>query len=164
LVCRRESSAEKADAKALAAFSNDWRQIGLEVDEIVIPIQRVSDREYRHTRPGFEVVSGSAEPEVFEVFRGSRAPLPSNSFVGPNRSRYMSPEYDALLDAYSMKIARSERVAVLGQIVHQLSDQLVFIGLSYTTTHTFVGKRLKNITGRGQFGVTGWNAEEWDVS
>ena len=108
--------------KTLAAVADQWRRAGVTVDEVVVPNQRVPDREYRHTRPGFEVLGLNNDPDNFQIFHSSRTPLPANAFNGLNRSRYMNPEYDALVDRYFETIPRPERIQVERDIVHHLSD------------------------------------------
>lgn len=150
--------------KTLAAVADYWRRAGITVDEIVVPNQQVPDREYRHTRPGFEVLGLNNDPDNFQIFHSSRTPLPSNAFSGLNRSRYMNPEYDALVDRYLETISRPERLQVEREIVHHLSDQLVFMGLFYTTTHSLIGNRVKNSTARGPLSTDAWNGEQWELS
>lgn len=150
--------------KALAVVSDYWRRAGVAVDEIIIPNQRVQDREYRNTRPGFETLGLGNDPDYFQHFHSSRVPLPQNGFVGTNRSRYANPELDVLVDRYFQTIPRPQRIDVLRQIVHHISDQLPFLGLFYATSHTLIGNRLKNVGGRGPSSTEAWNGEQWDVS
>jgi peptide/nickel transport system substrate-binding protein len=149
--------------KSLAIVSDYWQRAGVVVDQIVVPNQRVPDREYRHTRSGFEVLGLSNDPDNFRIFVSAQTPLPANAFSGLNRSRYMNPDYDGLVDKYFATIPRPDRMLVLRDIVHLLSDELVFMGLFYTTTHTAVGKRVKNATARGPASTDGWNSEQWDL-
>ena len=150
--------------KTLAAVADQWRRAGVTVDEVVVPNQRVPDREYRHTRPGFEVLGLNNDPDNFQIFHSSRTPLPANAFNGLNRSRYMNPEYDALVDRYFETIPRPERIQVERDIVHHLSDQLIFMGLFYTTTHTLIGNRVKGPTARGPLSSDGWNSDQWELT
>jgi hypothetical protein len=46
--------------------------------------------------------------------------VPQNNFTGQNRSRYQSPELDALVERYYNTIPIPDRMQVLGQIVHYL--------------------------------------------
>lgn len=76
----------------------------------------------------------------------------------------MNPELDALLDSYFVTIPLQERVGVLGQIIHHISDQVVPLPLFYAAVPTMIGNRLRNISARNGRGSTeAWNAEAWDV-
>src|SRR5207248_10341822 len=117
----RATTVSDIQPKALSAIADYWRQAGVAVDEVVIPSQRVQDLEYRATRPGFEVLSQSNDPEFFRglrtSFHSAQIPLPQNRFAGSNRSRYASPEMDARIEEYFATIALAPRLDVLRQIV-----------------------------------------------
>ena len=77
----------------------------------------------------------------------------------------MNPELDALVDRYMTTIPLDERNAVLGDVIHHMTDQVVIIGLWYNTEPVLIGKRLKNVMVRDIGGTTeAWNAHMWDVS
>ena len=54
--------------------------------------------------------------------------MPSNNYRASsgayNRSRYLNPDYDALLERYSATIPHRERNQVLGEIIHHLRSSL----------------------------------------
>ena len=152
----------ESQPKTMTAVADYWRQLGASVDELVVPNQLVADEQYRHTRPGFEVLTLGATGVVTN-FHTSKIPLPANNFFGANRSRYSNPELDALIDQYTVTIPRPERYALLGQIVHHFTDQLVVMGMFYTTRHALTSKKMVNITERLSLGTEAWNAEQWDI-
>jgi peptide/nickel transport system substrate-binding protein len=114
--------------KMLLAVADYWKQIGVETDQFFVPIQRINDRELRATFPAFEVLGAGdigVSPDVVRRYHSSLVALPENRFqVTGNNPRYRSPELDSLIERYVITIPRSERMSLLGQIVHQLSDQL----------------------------------------
>jgi peptide/nickel transport system substrate-binding protein len=147
--------------KTLFPVADTWQRLGVGVTTNVVPNQRVTDREYRSTRPAFELLSTSGVN--FASFHSSQAPVPQNNFTGNNRSRYRSPELDALIDRYFLTIPIAERMGVLGQIVRHETDQVVGMGVFHSTTHMLVGNRLVNVHARGANATEAWNAHEWDV-
>ncbi len=150
--------------KAAAIISDFWRRAGVNVDEIVYGQQRVADREYRHTRPGFEILGFGLPSESFQNFHSKQIPLAETGWLGQNRTRYSNPEYDGLLDTYFVTISRPERIDVLRKLVQHFGDQLVLLPQAYTTNHTAVGNRFKHIGGRGPNCTEGWNAEQWEIT
>lgn len=52
----------------------------------------------------------------------------------------------------------------MGQILHQLSDQVVQMGLFYVLEPTLIGNRVKNLRGRHQQSTQAWNSHEWDAT
>jgi hypothetical protein len=58
-----------------------------------------------------------------------------------------------------------ERTAILGDIVHQMTDQVTILGLWYNTEPVMIGNRLVNVTARDAGVATeAWNAHDWDVN
>jgi peptide/nickel transport system substrate-binding protein len=139
-----------------------WRQIGLGPEPVVIATQAASDRQYRATFPGFEL---TRQPAELQRYYSNQAPLPENNFRGGNRIRYISAEFDTLLDRYFTTIPARERAQALGQIVHHMTDQLIIMGIFYTVEPSLVSNRLVNVTGRKTEDVRQpWNAHEWDIA
>ena len=85
-------------------------------------------------------------------------PSAETKWVGPNRGRYSNAELDALIDRFFVTVPRAERMTVLGQIIHHLTDQLVIMGLYFTPDATGVSNRLRNVPAGDP-----WNTQEWDV-
>lgn len=144
--------------KSTAAVADYWQQFGVGVDQHVVPQQRALEREYRATFPAFELIRPGAALTTFKSLHSSQVPLAENSWVGANRSRYRSPGLDALIDRYFATIPRDDRIQVLGQIIHQITDLQLLMGLFYDPDAKMVGNRLKNV-----IPGTLWNVHEWDV-
>ncbi len=150
--------------KMTFAVANDWQRLGLGVEPLPIPIQRVRDREWRSIFPGFELLRQPNDPAAVTRGHSSETPLPENNFTGVNRSRYRNADWDGLLDTYVATIPRAERMDVLGQIVHHMTDQLVWMGLFYNVEATMVANRLANAGSNNTGSSTqAWNAAEWDL-
>jgi peptide/nickel transport system substrate-binding protein len=147
--------------KAMLSVANDWQQLGIVAEPVVVPPQRMQDREYFTTFPGFLLVNQPNELVDLQRLRSVQTPLPENSFVGRNYARYQDPEFDHLIDRLFSTVPRDERTQVLGQIMHHMSSQLNVIGLFHNAAATLVGNRLQHVNGEG--GVTAWNGHEWDV-
>jgi len=153
--------------KMLLAVADYWKQIGVEPDPFFVPIQRINDRELRATFPAFEVLGAGdigVSPDVVRRYHSSLVALPENRFqVTGNNPRYRSPELDSLIERYVVTIPRADRMVLLGQIVHQLSDQIPSLGLFYVVDSTIFNKRISAMTKRTERATQAWNAEEWDL-
>jgi len=78
--------------------------------------------------------------------------------------RYANPEFDASLDRYYTTIPRQERMQALGDVIYQMTDQLLTMGIFYTVEPSLVNSRVKNVAGRKiEDGRLSWNINEWDV-
>ncbi len=138
------------------AVAADWQAVGVGVETNIYPRQMRDDLEWRQTRPAFELLT---QPPEVQRFHSGGTPLPENRFRGDNRTRYQSPELDALIDRYFLTIPMQERMSVLGEVVHHLTDQVVAIGLLYDATPMLISNRMVNVSAAAQT----TNAHEWDV-
>ncbi len=142
----------------------DWKAVGLSPDIVVVPRQRLGDNEYRWTFPSFELTKRAHDVKSLANFHSSQTPLPENHFLGSNVSRYMSPEFDRMLDRYFSTISVSERTKALGDIVATFSENVLALGLFYDHEPALVANRIQNVVGAHRLDTTEtWNADKWDV-
>ncbi len=156
----RATASPAIHAKSLFPVVDYWQRVGVTIEPVVIPVQRLTDVEYRTTHPSFEVVRYRSGAGRVEQLHGSAAPLPTNRFTGTNRSRYINPEFDALIDNYLATIPWEPRMRALGQVVHHISDQLNVMGLFYDVRPTLIGNRLQNAYVQNPT----WNVHEWNLA
>jgi len=157
----RTTSGDDLRDKMLFSLANEWSQMGVPVETVIIPRQRAEDREYRAARPAFEMVRQPNDLSEGALTRliSSEAALPENNFRGQNRVRYMSPEYDALVDRYLVTIPIAERMDVVRQLVRHISEQAPILGLLYSAEPILVANRIVGVDAS----LKGRNSHEWDV-
>jgi peptide/nickel transport system substrate-binding protein len=151
----RSTPGRDVNEKTTLVVADHWRAVGVGVDVVVIPPQRNQDREYRQTRPGFEVVG---QPDDIYRYHSNQIPTAETRYVGDNRMRYGNPQLDSLVDRYYVTIPRAERLQVLGQIMNHITDQVVLISFFYEAGPLLISNRVKNVTS-----VPTWNSHQWDV-
>jgi peptide/nickel transport system substrate-binding protein len=152
--------------KAMPAAADYWKQVGVAVDQVPIPLQRIQDREYRATFPAFTLglVPMTLGSTDMRRFHSGSAALPENRFtVTGNTARYRNQDMDVLVERYVTTIPRAERLQVLAGIVSHQTDQVVAMGLFHYVNPTMAANRLLHVTGRGPRSQEAWNAHEWDV-
>ncbi|HZT07130.1 MAG TPA: peptide ABC transporter substrate-binding protein [Chloroflexota bacterium] len=148
----------------ILAITDYFKQAGIAAESFVIPDARRRDREYNTSYPGVRLWRLPNSEDDIAHLHSREAPMPENRFSGGNRSRYMNPTFDALIDQFMTTIPHTERVAILGQIVHHMTDQLPVIGIYYNAQPTMIGARLKNVMPADSGNSTeAWNAQDWDV-
>jgi len=143
-----------------------WKQIGVDVEPVMIPPQRISDREFRAQFPAFEMISGtnSISTEDIRRMHSISTPLPENRFqTSGNNSRWRNAENDALIERYITTIPLTERLQVLASLLHLRTDQLPAMGLFYEVDFTLHSGALQNVTSRGPRSSQAWNAHLWDL-
>lgn len=152
--------------KSIAAISNYLRQVGMAMTETIIPTQLAGDRLYRVSFPGLEMLRGPIGESSFlsQSMHSTRIPTPDNRYTGGNYPRYGNPQWDALVDRYSVTIPYGERMQALSDMLYLLADQLPRMPLFFDTQVVLVSNRLVNLDAHktGQ-GTQGWDAHRWGV-
>lgn len=161
----RTTTLNELQLSSVLAVADYWQRIGITVDQLVIPIQRQNDLEYRATYPAFELLAGTpSDVRGIGQLHSSKARVPQNNFVGSNYARYINPEFDALIDRYFVTIPKQERRQVLGQIIYHISENLNAIGLFYNASPLMIGNRLVGVAATTAPSTSPlWNIHEWDV-
>jgi peptide/nickel transport system substrate-binding protein len=161
----RTSQGDDRQEKAMFATADDWQRLGVEVERTLVPPQRATDAEYRSTFPAFDLKGQAGTFDYAPSFHSSRVSLAENNYrVSGNNARYMNPHLDALIDRYYITIPPDERLRVAGQIVHYISDQVVWMGLYYSVTPLLVSNRLANVSqAKAARASTLSNVHEWDL-
>jgi peptide/nickel transport system substrate-binding protein len=147
--------------KTTISLADSWTRFGVSAEPLMVPPQRMSDRPYVWSFPGFMALRQGNTTDSLSHYRSSQAPLPENSFVGSNYGRYMNPELDGLLDAFFITIPKAERTDILRRIVYHISDQLPLMGLYYDVGIVFIGSRVRDIsTSQSEL----WDIHRWDAT
>lgn len=152
----RSTPGREVNERATLAVADMWQRVGVGVDVVVLSLAQNSDREYRQTRPAFEVVG---QPEDIYRLHSREIPAAETRFVGDNRMRYSNPQLDQWVDRYYVTIPTTERAEILGQMYQHLTDQVVLLPFFYEATQRLQANRLINFTS-----PLGWNAHEWDLA
>lgn len=156
------TSSVDLNQKSTLAVANNWEALGVTVTPVVPAAAQSGNRQYSATYPAFSVQGQAAEVTGIRNLVTSQVPLPANDFRGNNRSRYINPEFDALIDRFQTTVPRAERLMALGQVVRHVSENLPVMGLFYSGTITVFDPRLQNVSG-GARGNSTWNVHEWDL-
>lgn len=144
--------------KIIFPVADYWQRVGVGVDTLIVPQQLQGDRKYRAERPGFDLPTS---PRNLTRHHSAEVALPENDYRGANRARYSNPDFDTLIDRYYVTIPWTERMAVLSQIVHHMTDQVTVMGLFFDITPVMVANRIRNV--KAWRGSELWNPHEWDV-
>jgi peptide/nickel transport system substrate-binding protein len=160
------SAPEEQVAKAALAVADYWQRLGVDATAVRLSPQQFQDQQYVATFPAFLVSGSPNDVNGLRFLHSSQSRLPSNNFriAGPgNRSRYMSPELDALLETYFKTVPVPERIHGLGQIIRHVADQVTVVGLYYSPSPGAIAERLQNVSREWPQVFITWNAHEWDV-
>ncbi len=145
--------------------ADSWQRTGVAVDQMMIPVQRIREAPFRATFPAFELLNGPPNGEEgLGSLHSSRTRLPENNFIGSNYSRYMNPEFDALLDRYFATIPKPERIQALGAVIRHIAENLNEMGLIHVARPVLISNRVVNAGPNiSTLTTEAWNAHLWDV-
>jgi len=151
--------------KTLYPVADYWQRAGVETSTLVLNRAQAQTPQIRATFPGFEVIRNPTDPTRLVIFHSSQMRLPENNYVGSNYMNYKNAEWDGLLDRFFSTSPNDERTAVLGQIVHMMTDQLLVLGIIYEADPYLIANKVANM-GPPHGNVRSpqaWNAYEWDI-
>jgi peptide/nickel transport system substrate-binding protein len=155
------SRAHALREKLQPVIKEEWQRVGLDAEVLIVPEQRVSDRVYQATFPGFYFRFMS--PDI-SIFKSTTIALPENNYTGSNPGRYRNPELDTLIDQYFGTIPKGERMDVLRRVAALLTDQLIVLPVYHEPEPVLIHKSLLHAAGRKGESVQAWNAHLWDLA
>lgn len=149
------------------AIADYWQRIGVQTSTVRATGRLAQDPELHATFPGFLISSEPHDVLGLGVLHSVQARLPENGFQvagAPNRSRYMNPDLDGLIDTYFRTVSPRERVPVMGRIAQHVAEQLSVMGIYYNPSPYGRANRLVSVSPEpAQGSNSAWNAQEWDV-
>jgi len=160
------SASQEINVKSTFAVADYWQRLGVGTKPMVEALQvtGLERRQFEATWPGFTLIRSSNDVAGFLPLHSSEARLPENAYNGSNRGRYMSWDLDGLIDRYFLTIPAGDRVEIVGQIIHHVSDQLPLLPLFYGAEPAAIAHRLSNVGTRPPGSTQAWNAHEWSVA
>jgi peptide/nickel transport system substrate-binding protein len=161
LAVELRSNGERITEKTIIPVADAWTRLGVATEPNLVPPQRISDREYMATFPGFRMMRQPNDTIQVTRLHSSATPLPQSRFAGSNYARYVNPEFDGLLDEFVATIAWEPRIQILRRIMRHISENLNQMGLFYDMEFILLNNRMKDVTARE---VTIWDAHKWDVA
>ncbi len=161
LVIELRSHGSPIGEKTVVAVADLWTRMGVTTDPVIVTEARMRDREYAATFPGYSILKQNDAPDAITRFHSKQALLPETRFVGTNYPRYMNPEFDALIERYSLTIPFDERMQVLRQLARHLHEEAIVSTLFYDPDITVMNGRLQNV---GAWSSSIWDVTRWDVT
>jgi peptide/nickel transport system substrate-binding protein len=160
----RGAASRDIHVKGLFPIADNWQQVGVTPDILVVSAQGAQDAQDEATFRAFRLVRQNNHLDRLISFHSSQARTAERNYTGTNGGRYMNPEMDALIDRYLVTVPWDERMEVIGRMVHHFTDQLPAMPLFYDLEFAVVSHRVQNasallLPGTSQM----WDAHEWEI-
>ena len=139
-----------------------WRQVGIDVAELVWAANLSSDAQMRNVHPSLSATGGqSGEIRLIEHTTAT-VPTAQNRWQGTNRGGWTNPEFDRLAEQFNVTLDRRERSTLLGQMARVFSDEAAVISLYFNPTTTAFVSMLKGPKPAIPDGTMSWDIHEWE--
>jgi len=157
----RTNAGDDLKDKLLLSTADSWKRIGVDVNTFIVPRQQASNREFRATYPGFDLVRQPFDPVRW---LSTQAAVPANNFNGENRTRFQDPELDVAINGWYTTIPMPGRLEHVRNMLRILSDQLPALGTVHGPEPMMISNRLVNVSlAQAPSADESWNAHEWST-
>lgn len=153
------------NAQELAVIADNWKALGVSVEQVVLPSAQTRNNELRASFPAFDT---TAVPVTFQnVTRrvyGPTCPSEQSRWAGGNRGCYQNPDNDRLVDGLTVAIDAAEQRRLWRELVKLQSEELPVLPLYFNVQVTLFREGILGVKGdtKPRTSVT-WNVAQWDV-
>jgi peptide/nickel transport system substrate-binding protein len=151
-----------AEEQSALFLADSWRRLGVKTE---LDLRAQLERDQRAQRPGFTDGTGTfmmTDPDRLIWLHSESIPTAENRFRGNNRARYSNPELDSLIDRFFATVSPQDRVGLMAQIGHIVTDQVTQIPAYHTMHVALINNRAKNVTPRTGL-AQAWDSHLWDI-
>lgn len=149
-------------------FSDYWRRIGIEVEQLTIPAAQVRNAEYRANYPGWEASAAGGGDEILGRLEGP-AGSAQTRWIG-NRGGYEDPRAQRLIDIYRTSLSEAARFQAMKAISDFMVEELPLLVMFSTAEHIAVRKGIRALEDHAggdsaarPYGTHTRNAHLWEV-
>jgi peptide/nickel transport system substrate-binding protein len=147
----------------LAIMGTTYRQLGLDVQERVIPAVQAQDNQLISTLPGVFAGGAASGERNLAVYHTRGIPRAENRWQGRNYGGWSNPTYDRMVDTFLTTLPRAERVQQIIQMAKLMSDELPVFpyyfspdGIAFAAGLTGPGTVVPEVP-------TTWNVHVWEL-
>lgn len=154
-----------AGERELAMIGDNWKAIGLTVNQTILGRADADDHFVRAHFAAFELSSNPAHfGTLTTILYGGQCPSERSQWVGRNRGCYVSPEMDRIVDGLFVTIDLSQQRQLYRDLTKLLAEELPIMPLYFPVRTTLFREGISGVKGRAMpSGGETWNVAEWDV-
>jgi peptide/nickel transport system substrate-binding protein len=158
-----------AQVRTAQVLQDDWKKVGVDVEIEVTSPQLSSNLEYQASFTGIQGTGNAISFAFLDGrFHSRNVARPENRWGGQNRSAYVDPEADRLVERLLMALDEPERWNLEGDLANLVTRQAVFFWYYHPTAASTAKKGITGLKPSRATGHSGdllltWNIAEWDV-
>jgi peptide/nickel transport system substrate-binding protein len=152
----------------VAAIADNWRKLGLQVDEAVVPAAQVRNAEYRAGYPGWDLTAQGNADAILGRLLGPPASA-ATRWVG-NRGGYDDPTMRTAIERYQASLTLQDQLQTMKGISDLVAAELPLMPLYFLPEQLGVRKGVAALDDQDggeeaaqYFGTFTRNAYLWDV-
>ncbi|MEA2641899.1 MAG: peptide/nickel transport system substrate-binding protein [Chloroflexota bacterium] len=154
------------ETQQLAIVDNQWKALGLGVEDTVLSSGQARDNRVSASFPAFALaqLAIGAETTLLRL-HSSNCPVEETRFTGPNAGCYRNPEHDRIVDTLRSAIDPGAQRQLYHALVDLQTQELPVLPLYFDVEMTLFRQGVTGVRGdtRPRTSAT-WNVSEWDVS
>ena len=157
--------AGEQNEQELAIIGDNWKALGIGVDQVVLASAQTRNNELRASFPGFDT---TAIPLTFEntlqrVY-GPTCPTEASRWAGGNRGCYQSGEMDRMIDGLTTAIDPADQRRLYRDLVKLQTEELPVLPLYFNVQVTLFRQGVTGVKGDTTPRTSvSWNIADWDV-
>lgn len=159
------TTAGEQNEQEIAIIGDNWKALGVSVEQTVLSVAQVRNNELRASFPAFDT---TAIPVTFEntlqrVY-GPTCPSEASRWAGGNRGCYQNPDMDRIIEALTVAIEPELQRQLYRELVRAQTEELPVLPLYFNVQITVFREGVTGVKGdtRPRTSVS-WNIDEWDV-
>lgn len=155
----------RSSATEMTLVAQNWRELGIDMTEELIPGALERDNEYLAKFPNMEITAQGKGDSVLRRVDSRNRPTLENRFSGSNAGSYADAALDRLVDRLYGSISRPEQGQILKELHEMMAADLPLIGLRWNIATAAARKgvrALEDFAGAQGPGSNSRNAHLWD--
>jgi len=150
--------------KEVAIIADVWRQLGIEVDERLVPSTIIRDPETWHRFGGVEMIAQLSTSFWKDRIHSKSVVGPENRWNAANFGSYVNPAVDDIVDRLAATIQRPERITLMRELLREATTDLAVMPVYWDPDPILALAKVRNLPVPSAITqVHTWNVYEWDV-
>jgi peptide/nickel transport system substrate-binding protein len=159
-----KTNASVDNVAEMSVLASGWRQVGLDMQDAILPAALAQDADARATFPGLFSANGNVEGAInFKSLVTPNIPVPAR-FTNESRGGWSNPEYAELNDRLNVALDAGEQTRLMVQMAKIFNDEVPALSLFFNTQPWIFGSSLKGPRTVAAQSNLSWRIYDWEFN
>lgn len=150
--------------KEVAVIADGWRQIGMEVEERLVPSAIIREPESWHRFGGVEIIAQLSTSFMRDRIHSKQVAAAPNRWAAANYGGYVNLAVDDIVDRLVVTIPRADRIPLVRDLLREAMTDIAVMPIYWDPDPILALARVRNLPIPSAITqVHTWNVFEWDV-